>query len=801
MGWLTSLFSPFVLNPAVAAAGAGLVAAPIVIHLINRMRYRKVRFAAMEFLLASQQKNRRRVLLEQLILLLLRVLIVIGLILLIARLVLDPSALALLRAGAKTHHVVLLDDSGSMRNRVGDSTAFEAAKEIVKKLASETARESGTQQLTLILLSQAKENTALFTEADIDDELLNRLDTALENLACTHQAFDLADGLDAARQRLLPERSGQRLLHILSDFRQTDWLDQPKLLADVADLGKSSVAVNLVRVVGSESGNVAVTSVTGDLGVAAAGIPVRVSVGITNFGTSAVENVAVGVTQDRQKLPVAERIPKIEPGAEGFAEFDIAFQTPARHALRFELADDALPADDMRYVAVDVAAGHPVLIIDGTAGRSDGPGLLADALAPVPGLSGVSPRIAPVDFLRRNPLSGYRAIYMVNVPSLPPDAVRLLENYVEGGGGLAWFLGDGVQPEFYNAELLKRRDAADEAVRAREGEAPAEPERRVGAASAATRSAGSSPAGKKRAAASVGLFPVPLAATRKTRELDPQSQTLDITFRPVGRFKPFAGELGKYWRGTHVDSFLPAAEDWDRDDDRRADGVTTVARLKGGEPIALLHHYGKGRVLTVLTSAGQEWTNWPRQFIYVPFVLESFKELASSGDKAASLAVGTPIDVRLPAADFDPEVRIERPDGTAVPIRATPVASSSASDAALLLEAAYRDTDEPGIYKVLTAPASGGALREEWRAMNAPTSESRLRLADSGVIRKQLVGVPNVTLREPGDVDWLRVRETGRDVRVALVVLLVVLLVAEQALAYRMSYHPPAPVRARFRTA
>ncbi|MBA3314741.1 MAG: VWA domain-containing protein [Planctomycetaceae bacterium] len=782
MGWLTSLFSPFVLNPAVAAAGAGLIAAPILIHLINRMRYRKVRFAAMEFLLASQQKNRRRVLIEQLILLLLRVLIVIGLILLIARLVLDPSALALLRAGAKTHHVVLLDDSGSMRNRVVGSTAFEEAKDIVRKLISEAARESGSQQLTLILLSQAKQNAALVTEADIDDELLNRLDTTLGNLACTHQAFDLSDGLDAARQRLLPERSGARLLHVLSDFRQTDWLDQPKLLNDIGDLGKSDVAVNLVRVAGTDSANLAVTTVAGDLGVASAGIPVRVSVGITNFGASPAENVAVGVTQDRQTLPVAERVPKIEPGDEVFAEFDIAFQTPGRHALRFELNDDALPADDMRHAAVDVAASHPVLIIDGTAGRSDGPGLLADALAPVPGLSGVSPRIAPVDFLRRNPLSEYRAIYMVNVPSLPPDAARLLENYVESGGGLAWFLGDGVQPEFYNAELLTRREGAGETGRRRQRE--------------------NSPSRTAEQPSNVGLFPVPLATTRRSRELNPLSQALDISFRPVGRFKPFAGELGKYWRGTHVATYLPAAEAWDRDDDRRADGVTTVARLRGGEPIALMHRYGEGRVLTVLTSAGQDWTNWPRQFIYVPFVLESFKELASRDSTIRSRDVGTPLDVRLPAAEFDPEVRIERPDGTAIPIRATPIATSaSASDAPLLLEATYLETDEPGIYKVLTAPASGGALREDWHALNAPTAESRLRLADPQVIRKQLTGVANVTLRDPGDLSWLQVREAGRDVRLVLVVVLIALLVGEQALAYRMSYHPPAPLRARFRTA
>lgn len=774
MGWLTNLFAPFVLNPAVAAAGAGLVAAPIVIHLINRMRYRKVRFAAMEFLLASQQKNRRRVLIEQLILLLLRVLIVVGLILLIARLVLDPAALALLRAGAKTHHVVLLDDSGSMRNRIGSTTAFEEAKDVVRKLASEAARESGSQQLTLILLSQSQDGTALVTEADLDDELLDRLDTLLSNLSCTHQAFDLGDGLDAARQRLLPERTGARFLHILSDYRQTDWLDQPKLLSEIADLGKADIAVNLVRTVGESTTNLGVTSIAGDLYVAAAGVPVRVSAGITNFGESPAENVAVGVTQDRQKLPIAERIPKIEPGAEVFIDVDVAFQVPGRHALRFEIADDALPADDMRYAAIDVATSHPVLIVDGTAGRSDGPGLLADALAPVPGLSGVSPRIAPPDFLRRNPLDEYRAIYMVNVPSLPPDAVRMLESYVANGGGLAWFLGDGVEPEFYNSTLVKMPKADGES-------------------SGSAEEAGES--------AEPGLFPAPLASARQTRELNPQDTAIDVMFRPVGRFAPFAGELGKYWRGTHVGTFLPIVEEWERDDDVRSDGITTVARLRGGEPLILVHQYGQGSVLVVLTSAGQDWTNWPRQFIYVPFVLESFKELASRKTSTRSQPVGTPLQVRLPAAEFDAEVRIERPDGTAFPIRATPTQSVPSGDAPLLLEATYRETDEPGIYKVITAPATGGALQENWHALNAPAAESRLRLADPETIRKQLVGVTNVTLRDPGDLSWLQVREAGRDVRSMLVILLLTLLAAEQALAYRMSYHPPAPQRPLLRTA
>ena len=51
-----------------------LVLVPVLIHLINLMRQKRVRWAAMEFLLVSHRKHRRWVWLKQLILLLLRML-------------------------------------------------------------------------------------------------------------------------------------------------------------------------------------------------------------------------------------------------------------------------------------------------------------------------------------------------------------------------------------------------------------------------------------------------------------------------------------------------------------------------------------------------------------------------------------------------------------------------------------------------------------------------------------------------------------------------------------------------------
>src|SRR6267378_6109306 len=73
------------LHPWYMVIGGALVSSPIIIHLINRMRFKRVRWAAMEFLLKSQKRNRRRLIIEQLILLLLRILLVILTAMLLAR--------------------------------------------------------------------------------------------------------------------------------------------------------------------------------------------------------------------------------------------------------------------------------------------------------------------------------------------------------------------------------------------------------------------------------------------------------------------------------------------------------------------------------------------------------------------------------------------------------------------------------------------------------------------------------------------------------------------------------------------
>ena len=121
--WLPLAF--FFEGPLTAAAVAGgAVSIPIIIHLLNRKRFRVVTWAAMRFLLAAQRKNSRRMRLEQIILLAVRCLAVLLLVLAMASVTSWAEAMwhwmrpeggkSTVSGGQRTHKIIVLDGSFSM---------------------------------------------------------------------------------------------------------------------------------------------------------------------------------------------------------------------------------------------------------------------------------------------------------------------------------------------------------------------------------------------------------------------------------------------------------------------------------------------------------------------------------------------------------------------------------------------------------------------------------------------------------------------------------------------------------------
>src|SRR3982751_5207314 len=74
-------------------AGTLLGLIPIIIHLLNRRRFRRVEWAPMRHLKMTIRRNRRRIQLEELLLLLLRIALPVLLFLFLARPVMNPTGL------------------------------------------------------------------------------------------------------------------------------------------------------------------------------------------------------------------------------------------------------------------------------------------------------------------------------------------------------------------------------------------------------------------------------------------------------------------------------------------------------------------------------------------------------------------------------------------------------------------------------------------------------------------------------------------------------------------------------------
>ena len=282
------------LHPWYMVAGGALISSPIIIHLINRMRFKRIRWAAMEFLLKSQKRNRRRLIIEQLILLLLRILLVLLVAFLVARFV----GGALGNTGQGTMHVVILDDTPEhgrpLGRRRGTSTPlFQVAREQIKQVARKAALASSAQEMQIFLLSDllgrfkvTDESLAvlgtktvpadvlaklkpLLNEAYDREQFLEELEQRLgeEDLKRFEQALlretdtarpkydhrldsrseeDIGKALDSfgpqalhvdpivgvrkARDLFNAAAQGQKVLHVASDFRDLDWASNAKEL-------------------------------------------------------------------------------------------------------------------------------------------------------------------------------------------------------------------------------------------------------------------------------------------------------------------------------------------------------------------------------------------------------------------------------------------------------------------------------------------------------------------------------------------------------------------------------------------
>jgi hypothetical protein len=201
------------------------IAVPIIIHLINRMQFRRVRWAAMEFLLAAQKRMRQRLLIEQLLLLLLRILLMLLLGLLLSRWLVSGTPPA--PAVDLVLHEVLLDDSMSMSDREPaqgeERPAFQSARDESVRLAKNLEKSRLPCRLRIRLASNP--DNPLFDQMITDgsnNELQQILAKSSQLVLVIASAVDQQDHTDVAGRKTIDQTGQQLQFKILHQDRITE---------------------------------------------------------------------------------------------------------------------------------------------------------------------------------------------------------------------------------------------------------------------------------------------------------------------------------------------------------------------------------------------------------------------------------------------------------------------------------------------------------------------------------------------------------------------------------------------------
>ena len=634
--------------------GMAAASIPIVIHLLNKRKFRETQWAAMRFLLAAIRKNSRRIRLEQLLLLAVRTLLILLLVAAMAKPFLEHAGALPVIAGKRTHRVIVLDGSLSMDYAVGGATRFVKAKEVAAQFVKD-ARKGDV--VSLVMMGEPPRNIIKGPSPNHDEVLKE-----LAAVTLPHGGTDLEASFRVINEVLDASDVPQKEVIVLTDLQVASWRKAggpgdglKRALAKLAARKPRSVVIDL----GAPGGeNLAITDLQVNAPLVTMGATPAVSATIRNFGRKSAGEVRVRMYVDHQQ--VNEQSIAVRPGEAQPVAFNHAFAAPGDHLVEAQIDDDPLKLDNRRALAVPVRESLSVLLVDGDP-RSEPfaseTAYLVEALNPGEPSPGTPPlirtEVVPESQLARAELAPYDAVVLCNVAQFSEAEVSALDAYVKQGGGLVVFGGDQVVPENYNRLLF-----ADG-----KGLLPAEVGKAIGDAKDKTNSR--------------------------------------FNFNPLGFKHPIVSAFAG--APDAVQAGLTQVKTWEyhRLKLPRNSAAEVALAFDSGDPAIVASppragRSSRGRVVQVATSADAGWTSWPLHPSYPPVMEQAVLQAAAGRRADRNVRVGQPLDEALPANGAGASALVTLPDARGVPTRL-----AAEGDVSRLH---FADTDLSGPYSVRIGP-------------------------------------------------------------------------------------------------
>ncbi len=580
----------------------GLIAAgiPLVIHLFNFRRPRRVRFSSLAFLHELQKSTMQRVRIKQWLLLALRTLAIAALVMSFARPTLEGGLAGLMGTG-RASVAIVIDNSMSMTLRDAGGSYMEQARSVAAALMSDLDSED-----EVFIVPAAGTPTRPGSSAAAHALPLRPGNEALgviNSVAASPAGHSLADAVDRAAALLVGRDVPNRIIYVITDL-QASALASTRTEARGGDARVRDVPTVLVPIGGQEQPNLAVSDVEVLSRIVAPGEPLRVRAMLTNYGSSPQTGILASAYLGGQRM--AQQSVDIPPGGAAEVEMSLTPQETGFLRGRVEIDDALYEPDNARLFSVLVPEVRRVLIV-GSATR-----YLELALSRELAGGGFQfdvERIAE-DQLAVTPLGTFNAVLLSGVADVSAAERDALARYVRDGGGVVVFPGDAVDIADWNALLAAW--------------------------------------GAGRVDAPVGQLDGVPAATFD--QVFSEHVLFEGLFVPSVEGEPVRLEQPVVYRYV---PYRPGGA-----------SEQTIISLTAGTPFLQEIRHGQGIVLFYAVESDIRWSDFPVRGLFLPLIYRSLYHVSSTGTVMASGVVsGGPLQLRLGNAEGNDPVMLRSDAG------------------------------------------------------------------------------------------------------------------------------------------
>ncbi len=439
------------LNPALLW-GLVAISIPILIHIFNLKRTKKIEFSTLMFLKEIEQSKYKRIKLKQLLILLCRIAFIIMLVLMFAR-PFDTGYLGSAGKKARSSVLIILDDSFSMQARDASGNNFGNAKSKIRETLDILGEDDEIFFATISGINDPARN--------IPVKDVNKLRDSIEGIKTSDISRNMNEVFYFAKEIIQSASNSYREVYIFTDGQKSFITNEALVMKELK--ADERTKVNFVLIGQRQANNISIDTINLTTKIFEKNKPVKIKVTINNHNSFNASNKSValnyGALKDEKVIDIPSNSsvdveflfkPSVSGYSGGFIELG-----------QSEISDDEISGDNRQYFTFFVPEEIRVLLVSGSPGALDFLNLaLLSSEELMKDSNGIKNKyfnikqLSPEAFTGKN-LNDHDAVVFVNKQQFSQSESQKLKEHIESGGGVIIYPGNLSREENYNTVLMK----------------------------------------------------------------------------------------------------------------------------------------------------------------------------------------------------------------------------------------------------------------------------------------------------------------------------------------------------------